>query len=232
MIGELKMSTLTFEEYTAFHSSLLQPLDMKINVELFEKEMYDYRYAFRRWGTNHLEYPRYGAPLVNMNGEMHNNPEPTCYPLDQWNATIPEEEKIFDKNVKTPTELLSSSCFDVLDSVKPFMLRSCILKWGETGHFKPHSDTWMPSDIIRLWGTNDPDNMILRFHKDLTYARPNEVKPNIEDEMGDRVEGIEAGRLYVIDTHVIHDARATADNVYQFFISLNADSMQTLKELL
>ena len=43
---------------------------------------------------------------------------------------------------------------------------------------------------------------------------------------------IEAGRLYITDTHVIHDASATGDNVFQFFIALSTDSMPVLKELL
>ena len=84
------------EEYDKFHPNVLQPLNMKIDVELFEEQMHEYRYAFRRWGVNHTEYPRYGAPLVNLNGDMFNNPEPICYPLDQWNADKPDEERIYD----------------------------------------------------------------------------------------------------------------------------------------
>ena len=47
-----------------------------------------------------------------------------------------------------------------------------------------------------------------------------------------RETDIEAGRLYITDTHVIHDASATGDNVFQFFIALSTDSMPVLKELL
>ena len=157
--------------------------------------MHEYRYAFRRWGTKHTEYPRYGAPLVNLNGDMFNNPEPICYPLNQWNEGKKEEDKVRDPKCTSPTPMLSESCFDPLEPIKPFMYRSAILKWHTTGHFKPHTDTKIPSDIIR--------------EKD-----------------------IEAGRLYITDTHVIHDASSIGDNVYQFFISLSTDSIPTLKELL
>lgn len=220
---------LELDEYLKVHKDTLQPLDMRIDVELFEQQMEEYKYAFRRWGIKHTQYPRFGAPLVNLNGEMFNNPEPVCYPLDQWNGNLPEEERIYDPMIKTPTEMLSASCFDPLDSIKPYMLRSCILKWGATGHFKPHTDTWMPSEIIRLWGTNDPENMLLQFDKDGKRCSP----PELMDMEYNLVpaENVEAGRLYVIDTHVIHDAAALADNVYQFFIALSVDSLPVLREL-
>jgi hypothetical protein len=112
------------------------------------------------------------------------------------------------------------------------MYRSAILKWHTTGHFKPHTDTKIPSDIIRLWGTNDPDNMIFQFDKDRKTASPREVaEGNLSYDLV-REKDIEAGRLYITDTHVIHDASSIGDNVYQFFISLSTDSMPTLKELL
>ena len=194
--------------------------------------MHEYRYAFRRWGEKHTEYPRYGAPLVNLNGDMFNNPEPICYPLDQWNEGKSEEEKIRDPKCTTPTPMLSESCFDPLAPIKPFMYRSAILKWHNSGHFKPHTDTKVPSDIIRLWGTNDPDNMIFQFDKDRRTGSPKEVARGEHSYELVRETDIEPGRLYITDTHVIHDASATADNVYQFFISLSTDSMPTLKELL
>ena len=56
-----------------------------------------------------------GAPLVNLNGDMFNNPEPVCYPLDQWNSDKPDEERIYDPMIEVPTPLLSESCFDPLD---------------------------------------------------------------------------------------------------------------------
>lgn len=45
--------SLGLEEYNKFHPTVLQPLDMKIDVNLFEEQMHEYRYAFRRWGTKH-----------------------------------------------------------------------------------------------------------------------------------------------------------------------------------
>ena len=220
---------LELNEYLEIHKKTLQPLNIKIDVPLFEQQMEEYKYAFRRWGTRHHEYPRYGVPLVNLNGEMFNNPEPVCYPLDQWNKDLPEDEKIYDPMINVPTELLSESCFDPLELLKPYMLRSCILKWHNSGRFYPHTDTWIPSEIIRLWGTNDPKNMRLQFDCDGKRCSPPDV-PSTDYTLEPSAQ-IEAGRLYVMDTHVIHDALALGDNVYQFFIALSVDSLPTLRKL-
>ena len=40
---------------------VLQPLKIKLDVELFEEQMHEYRYAFRRWGTKHTQYQDKGA---------------------------------------------------------------------------------------------------------------------------------------------------------------------------
>jgi len=224
------MKVLHEEEYKDFHPQVLQPLDIKVDIDLFEQQMHEYRYAFRRWGAKHHNKPRYGAPLVNVNGEMFNNPEPVCYPLGQLNAGKPESEHIYDIHRTKPTEMLDATSFDPLAPLKPFMLRSCILKWDTGGMFYPHTDTCMPSEIIRLWGTNDPEHMQFRFDKDRKYASPDIV----DDSDFELVEetGIEAGRLYIADTYVIHDAHATGDNVYQFFIALSPECMPVLKELI
>jgi len=224
------MQVLHEKEYKEFHPNVLQPLDIKVDVDLFEQQMHEYKYAFRRWGIKHLEYPRYGAPLVNLNGDMFNNPEPVCYPLDQLNGGKPESEHVYDFMCKEHTEMLGASCFDPLAPIKPFMYRSAILKWHNTGHFKPHTDTCMPSHIIRLWGTNNPSKTQFRFDKNRKTASPDVVNKQ-EYELVEET-GIEAGRLYIHDSYVIHDAHATGDDVYQFFIALSPESMPILKELL
>ena len=79
---------------------------------------------------------------------------------------------------------------------------------------------------------NDPDNMVFRFDKDRKTASPDIVaRGDVTYDLVRETE-IEAGRLYITDTHVIHDASATGDNVFQFFIALSTDSMPVLKELL
>jgi hypothetical protein len=214
--------------YFDIHRQPLTPLDIKVDVTQLCNDMNEYRYAFRRWGLKHLKYPRFGAPLVNENGEMFNNPEPVCFPLDQWYEMMGDKDTYEDTYYTEPTELLDAKCFDPLNHIKSYMVRSCILKWNDTGHFKPHIDTGIPTNTIRLWGTNDPENMILRFDKN--NKRSNSI--HFSDFDLTPFENIEAGRLYIIDTNIIHDAAATGDNVYQFFIALRADAFDLLKELI
>ena len=74
------------QQYLEMHTAALIPLDMCADIKLFSECMREYQHAFRAWGVKHLEHRRYGLPLVNANGRLHNNPEPVCYPLDQWNV--------------------------------------------------------------------------------------------------------------------------------------------------
>lgn len=214
--------------YSHFHPTNFQPLDLKIDIPLFERQMEEYSLAFREWGGPRKNIGRYGLPLLNQNGSLHNNPEPACYPLDQWNKENPDN-KLWYPLMAEPTEVLSLSCFDPLEPIKEYMLRSCILKWNTGANFVPHTDQTLPSDVIRLWGTNDPKNMSLRFDKSGKYVHPFDVSKT-EYEL-EEVKDVEAGRLYLIDTCIIHDATASADNVYQFFIALNVESLLSIAEL-
>ena len=214
---------LDITEYKQLHKNRLTPLSLKIDIDLFEKDMDHYKFAFRQWGIEHTKYHRYGAPLVNLNGSMYNNPEPACYPLNQWNDLHPDNI-VKDIMCTTPTELLSISSLDPLEELKPYMLRSCILKWHTTGHFKPHTDTKMPSDILRFWGANK--HMKLRFEKSGEYVRPRNVEGKKYDWI---IESIEPGRLYLFDSAVVHDAEAVEDNTYQFFLAFNTNAKELIK---
>lgn len=211
------------EKYLELHASPVIPTDLYIDLEQFDRAMEKYKYSFRRWGQRHLEHQRYGLPLVNLNGELYNNPEVVCYPLDQWNAELPDDQRVNDHTFTTPTEVLSHPAFDCLNDLKPYILRSCILKWMAGSFFYPHTDTKMPSKILRFWGTNDPENVKLRFDKDNTRCNPRDIS-GATYELADLDIEIEAGRLYLIDTSIIHDARSFADNTYQFFLAFDANS--------
>ena len=71
------------DEYYKLHQQNLTPLNIKIDVDLFESQIK--KYKFIQWGDKFNEYPRYGLPVVNQNGRMDNDPEPACWPLDRWN---------------------------------------------------------------------------------------------------------------------------------------------------
>ena len=96
------------------------------------------------------------------------------------------------------------------------------------GHFNPHFDSWHPARWLRLWGTTDPDKIKLRY-------KTGDGNPNILNKVTDKwqcykpIENVEAGRLYLHDSIHWHDAFAYDDDVYQFFISLNIDSYETIR---
>ena len=234
-------------EYEFLHHSLLIPLDIKIDVDLFEDEILSYNKYFKRWGDKFEEYGRLGLPLVNMNGELNNEPEPAVWPLDRWNFVnlgyqdTPEDFTKFyndipDMNLMVneldftiPTEVLNINSLKPIEPIKSFLGRSCILKWNSMSHFKPHIDTWKPSPWLRIWGTTNPNGMKLRYKSDGKPNVWNSIKK--EHERYEEIVDVEPGRLYLHDSSVWHDAFAFEDDVYQFFISLSPDALQTLGEL-
>lgn len=223
------------DTYLKLHTAPLVPTNMVINIDNFYISMQKYKYAFRSWGEKKKHMPRYGLPLVNREGNLYNNPEPVCYPLDEWIENMTQEEKAnnLDRNFNVKTEVLDEVCFDSLSSIKQYMIRSCILRWDKETFFHPHTDTWFPSPILRLWGTNEPDKVKIRFDKNLQRSNPWEV-PNEETiELRDFEDIIiDPGRLYVIDTNIIHSARSLVNEpTYQFFIALHSDGYSLIKDL-
>jgi len=111
------------------------------------------------------------------------------------------------------------------------MVRSAILRWDAESFFWPHTDTWMPSPILRLWGTTEPNKVKIQFDKKRRRSNPQDVKsmnPQVEDFED---FAIEAGRLYVIDTSIIHAARSYGNDVtYQFFIAIHVDGIEDLQQ--
>ena len=224
------MNMLEEKEYIDFHPTVLQKTSMVFDVDSFYECMEKYKYAFRTWGEEKAHLPRYGLPLVNQNGSMLNNPEPICYPLDEWIRDRPE--KFFlDADATVSTEVLDESAFAVLKPIKKHMVRSAILRWDAESFFWPHTDTWMPSPILRLWGTTEPDKVKIQFDKQRRRSNPRDVKsmnPQVEDFEDFEIE---AGRLYVIHTNIIHGARSCVDKeTYQFFIAIHVDGIEDLQQ--
>jgi len=73
----------------------------------------------------------------------------------------------------------------------------------------------VPSPWIRLWGTTS-NSIKLRFSN----------KNKLED-YGD----VEPGRIYIIDTSLVHDARCTDKKAAQFFLSVLPSAYDILTNL-
>lgn len=195
-----------------FNGKYLVPLNLSIDLGLFHSQISNFKNNFRVWGENHLSYPRYGISLINRTGSLDDDVDPACYPLDEWWKKYPE--KIYwDHDFTKSTPVLESTCFDPLNELKPHMIRSNILLWHNTGHFKPHVD--MIKDRIthlRLWGVSSKEYRLMYEDGECTYWEP--------------------GRLYLIDTIPKHWAEATGDNVYTFFIAVKLDSLNIINNLM
>lgn len=205
-------------DYWDIHNNFLTPLDIKIDIGLFKKEISQYNEYFKPWGNNRpeLNSVRLGLPLVNLDGRFDQKVDISIGPLDEHNKMYPEKCYL-ENDFTQQTEILNLSCFDTLDKIKSYMCRSSVLYWKPPANFKPHWDIILPTVNLRLWGTDNPENISLRYKKD--------------NKLID-CENIEAGRLYLIETSTVHDAECLQDDVYQFFIALNVNSYKTIKEIL
>ena len=214
---------VTKEKYEEYHTKNLVPTKWKIDCKYFEEQIQVF--PFYQWGDTHTEFPRFACPLVNKTGTFHWDDQ-ALGPLDRlnflkeyphyhnqvwsddhvekWREFMDRDHKMEDLVNETHFTKKTIACniksLDVIDELKPYMYRSLILKWDFLGHFKEHIDTWHPTHWFRLWGTTNPDGMVLRYN-------------------GKEETDIEPGRLYLHDSITPHEAVAYTDNVHQFFIA-------------
>lgn len=200
-------------DYRILHRNFLTPLSIKIDCDLFLKEIIQYSDYFEQWGTYHTHLPRYGIALVNQDGILKKQ-DPINGSLYEWNLKYPDNP-IIETDCLTPTKILKLKSLEPLSIFKNHWCRSNILKWHTTAEFKPHIDTVIPSPWLRLWATTDPINLHIRFEK-----KENNLS---------RVTNIEKGRIYIIDTSIVHDAISYGDDIYQLFLGVLPSSINILK---
>lgn len=210
---------LPTEKYKEIHTKNLVPLNLKIDCDLFEKEIKTYDHLFEQFGPTHADLERYSLGLTDLENPIDASPSPVNWPMDVWCVEHPNNP-LFDTDFKYPTETMknmkSMNCMKVFEG----MLARCnILKWNTNAHFKPHLDVSIPPANLRLWGTNDPDNNHFCFWDD-------EKQEYVEEK------NVERGRLYLADTSKWHHAYSTAQNVYTFFFALQVNSYEVLKRLI
>jgi len=205
---------VSVEDYKSLHNGPLTPLNIKIDVDQFNEEIIKWNHVFEQWGKDHTHLPRFGAALVNRDGTLLKN-DPTNGSLMAWNkehATSP----LLETDCCTPTVLMSLPSRSALDVLKGYWCRSNILKWDNGALFVPHIDTIVHSMWIRLWACMDP-GLVVRFNNSTTG----------ELESVD----FEPGRVYIVDTSIVHDAYSVNDNVYQLFLSTLPTANNILEKL-
>ena len=132
---------IELEKYLELHTAPVVATDIVVDPTDFDDLMQQNHYAFRSWGEKKKHMPRYGLPLVNDNGSMYNNPEPVCYPLDEWLEPLAEEDWVFDRDFTKRTPIFEHTVFDPLRLLDDYWCRSCILRWDGEAFFFLHSDT-------------------------------------------------------------------------------------------
>lgn len=200
------------EDYQRLHPQFLTPLNIKIDCEQFNKEIVQYDNNFEQWGTDHQHLPRYGLALVNQDGVLKRN-DPVNGSLMAWNRDHPDYPLI-ETDCIVPTEVLNLPSLSDLRIFDKHWCRSNILKWHKDAFFYPHIDSLLPSMWIRLWATTSSEISVRYYNKNSGCL---EV-----------CENIEPGRIYVIDTSIVHDASATGDDVYQLFLSVRPSAKTIL----
>jgi len=196
------LSKISQEDYHRLHTKPLTPLNIKIDCDKFKEEIEQYKVYFEQWGSQFTELPRLGLAVVNQDGVLKLN-DPINGSLYEWNNKHPNSS-LLETDCLTSTEVLDLPSLRLLKLFDGHWCRSNILKWDNGARFMPHIDTVVPSPWIRLWGTTDANNMEICF-----YDKKGPIK----------IEPVESGRIYVIDTSLVHDAAATGP-VYQFFLSV------------
>jgi hypothetical protein len=203
------------DDYYSIHRRELTPLNLKFDAEFFSKEVEIYDNFFEPWGKD-FDYPRFGLALVNQTGQLHKNDTANCS-LMEWNKNNPKEPLI-ENDFQKPTPVLRMPSLKPLKIFEDYWYRSNVFRLEKGATFQPHIDTIVPSPWLRLWATTDPDATVVRFwdpmKKDLRI-----------------ITGIEAGRIYLLDSSLVHDAYYH-DLVYNLFLCLSPRAFPIIESLL
>lgn len=215
----LSRDRLPKDKYREIHTKNLVPLDIVIDCDLFEEEIFQYDNLFEQFGPTHTDLERYSLALTDLKQPIDIKPSPVNWPMDVWCLEHPDNP-LFDTDFRYPNKIMNS--LRSLDPMKVFegqLARCTILKWNTGAHFKPHIDVTIPPANLRIWGTNDPENNHFCFWDE-------DAQDYIEET------NVERGRLYLADTAKYHHAYSTGEYVYTFFFALQVSSYEVLKQLI
>lgn len=212
---ERDLDVVSYFEYLQLHKQFLQPTSLKIDVDQFLIEIKTYSNYFEPWGKD-FDLPRYGLALVNRSGVLH-TPDIANGSLMEWNRNNPTDP-LLEVDFVQPTPVLNIPSLRPLKIFEGKWYRSNVFKLEKGGLFYPHVDTVIPSPWLRLWATTDAKNTEVRAW-------------DAETKSMKTVEGIESGRIYLLDSSIVHDAHSS-DTVYQLFLCVNPSAYNTIKGLL
>lgn len=193
------------QEDLALEMALLQlgdfePLDWKINVEDFKREIAefdnDWQDYLPRPGRSN---PRKGLTLTNMPGQDHRGVPSLA------EAVARERRRVSETEFSHPTEVYKK-CYSLNWMLNEFpkLGRTFLVKSNQGGHFVPHRDhPGMPREVFRL-------AVFLENVAPLDY----------DWWMDDKKLQIEPGRVYYINTRKTHRTISWVDNSIHLIMNI------------
>lgn len=202
------------EDYKTLHISPLVPLDLAFDYTNLETDLLPFASYAEQWGNQHSHMPRLGLALVNQDGILKHN-DPINGSLYEWNLNNPNNP-LLETDCTNPTTVLDIPSLQNLRIFDHHWCRSNILIWQDGAEFYPHIDTILPAPWLRLWATNS--NSIRLY-----FSENDQLKEHTN---------IEPGRLYLIDTSIVHSAVCKGGPGMQLFLSVLPSAYNTVKNLL
>jgi hypothetical protein len=202
------------EDYKTIHTSPLVPLDLTFDYTNLKTDLLPFINYAEQWGGQHTYMPRLGLALVNQDGILKKN-DPVNGSLYEWNLNNPEHP-LLETDCTSPTTVLNVSSLKNLKIFDRHWCRSNILIWRKGAKFLPHIDTILPAPWLRLWAT-DNKSIALYFTKNNKLIQ---------------ITNIELGRIYLIDTSIVHSASCIGDEGIQLFLSVLPDAYNIIKNLI
>ena len=223
LMAGLKKATEFIDEkqYKRIHTQPLRPTSLTINVDDFEDQIQNYDNWFEQWGKTFSELPRKGLALVNTDGKLKHG-DPVNRSLYEWSIDNPHNP-IFEWSCTEHTEVMEIPSLDPLYNLDPHWCRSNILKWSNGAWFYPHVDTLVthfdnvPCYNLRLWGTTTNDIVMGFDDGNQRLVQHNDVEP---------------GRLYLLDSSIVHTAECIGKTGYQFFLALLPSAYNKIQDYL
>jgi hypothetical protein len=162
------------------------PLDVAIDIPLFEQEVRSYIAAWRPYNARKSHIRRWGLSLTSLDGGMSGVPDlDSLVEYNELHGTCHG-----DDSFKTPTAALLNmkSLQGPLEGFIPYLGRSHLLRFGEGGYFPFHRDSHplgaRTYRLIALLSNCDKEQFCFLFHNRRVFLEP--------------------GKLYAMNTKVDH----------------------------
>lgn len=220
----MSLDAIDPDVYVKQHYQPMVDLGVDIDLDLFNREVDQYKDSFEPWGINNNKQNRFGLDLTGPETPIDSFPQPGNWPLDIWTAHHPDKP-LFDATLTTPTKYFDKfkSLYPIYELFDGHIARTNVVWWNKGGEFHSHIDCVVERALnYRVWISNSTGT----GHPLLFSDRNNST------EMKNVSDGLVPGRLYLLDTSVYHNGWAAQDNVYSMLMSLLPSASDIITDLI